>query len=186
MFSSPLANRFRWEAGLFNGTGANMKDNNNHKDIAARLLYKATPSLNIGVSGYWGKSFVPPATPPGLGTNVDKNRYGADLQYYLNNASIKAEWIRGKNNTTEGQGGYVQLATNFGPKYIGVLKYDTFDPDIDTGGNKLTRWHLGAIRYLNDKTRFKLFYEINKEQGIETDNNVLRAEIISTYRYIYQ
>lgn len=181
MFSSPLSRRFRWEAGLFNGTGANTRDNNNDKDLVGKLRYKATSKLNVGVSCYVGKTFVPPATPPGLGTNIDKDRFGADFQYYLSKASVKGEWIKGEDGAVDSQGGYLQLAANFGPRYVGVIKYDAFDPNTGAGDDKLTRWHLGAIRLLDDRTRFKLFYEINKEQSVKTDNNVLRAEIISIF-----
>lgn len=181
MFSSPIKNRFRWEAGLFNGTGANTDDDNSAKDFVSRFRYKVNSRLNAGVSSYFGRTFVPPPTPPGLGTNVDKDRYGADFQYYLSTATVKGEWIFGKDGETDSQGGYLQLAQNFGPKYTGVVKYDTFDPNTDAGSDRLTRWHLGVIRYLDEKTKLKFFYELNTQNGAKPDNDIFRAEIVSIF-----
>jgi hypothetical protein len=179
-FSSKASGRFTWDAAIMNGTGANTKDNNSQKDILARLRYSVAPQLDLGVSGYKGRQTVPPATLPGPGVSGAKDRWGGDFQYYLSNASIKGEWIWGKDFEVDSSGGYLQLAANIGANDVGVVKYDVFDPNTDVSDDNLTRWHLGWIHYLDNQTRFKLFYEFNDEHPKKA-NNVLRAEIISVF-----
>lgn len=195
MVSGPSANRLKWNVGLFNGVGVDQKgtpwyssnynDNNQHKDIVANARYGISDTFDVGVSGYWGK-----AGPKGQ--LQDKTRYGADLQWYGISIplSIKAEYIKGKEPTgaaatpvlTEPWGYYAQAAWTFSPVWTGVYKYDVFDSDNPSSATgRLTNHQVGLIRYLDDKTRIKFFYQWRNEKMGKLDNDTAVVEWITTF-----
>jgi hypothetical protein len=55
------------------------------------------------------------------------------------------------------------------------------DKAMATTFGKLTTWNLGFIRFLDDATRLKLFYEINNEEKNSVSNNGLRVEMITVF-----
>jgi len=184
---SPTSRAISWTLGVYNGSGANANDANDDKDFLANVRY-AKGDMNLGFSGYVGKmnSASTPANPA-----ADKVRLGGDLQYYWNSLTFKGEWVRGKG--VEGystafapdqwiSGGYGQLAYQITRNYTLVGKFFTIseDPRYPKYENR-TGWDLGLIRWLDDNTRWKLFYQINKEEKKEFDNDVLTFEWISKY-----
>jgi len=184
---SPTSRAISWTLGVYNGTGQNASDLNNDKDFLANVKY-ARGDLNLGLSGYVGKMNV--ATTPAKPAK-DKVRLGGDLQYYWNSLTFKGEWVRGKG--VEGfvssfnpdqwiAGGYGQIAYQVNRNHTLVGKYSTIgeDPRFPAYNNR-TAWDLGLIRWLNDNTRWKLFYQINKEEKKEFDNDVLTFEWIANF-----
>ena len=186
---------FNWTAAVYNGTGTeknSAQDLNNAKDYLGRLYY-CGGNLNFGVSGYVGQgawtTFGDAST---YLSDVDKVRYGADLQYYLHNITFKGEYIRGKgfdqaagawDQGEYADGYYAQLNFNLTNKNMLVARYSSMsqDPTAPQYG-RVNAWELGFIRWLDDNTRFKLFYKINNEQYNEIDDNDgLVAEWITTY-----
>ena len=88
-----------WEVGVYNGTGVNTNDNNFNKDVVGRVRYSFSQMFDLGLSGYFGETFVP--TVPASGGNPAvpaqefvKNRYGADFQLYLPGIQFRGEYIQ--------------------------------------------------------------------------------------------
>lgn len=209
MFST-AGSKVDWALGLFNGTGTKastidksflsdtgkFEDNNGCKTIVGRIRYPFLYNLSMGGSLYRGTQAVMPLSTSPSAVDVDQTRYGLDMQYYMQDASIKAEYVTGEEpyfsnlTTTPGTSGtnrkvsgwYVVGVKNLGPKYQAIAQYDVLDDAAmaKTFG-QLKTWNLGLIRFLDDATKLKLFYEINDESKNAVSNNGVRVEVISVF-----
>lgn len=187
----PLCGSVVWNLGVFNGTGANNPEADDHKDVVASARM-SRGDLDFGFSGYFGHGIT---NGSGVllsnGAGVSKVRYGADAELYLDKLTLKAEYITGKGvdqsvstfNLDQTVDGYwAQLAYNFTKSDSFIAKYNTIsqDPLYPQYGRR-NQWDLGIIRWLDDKTRLKFFYEINNETQNSFDNNAYIAEWITNF-----
>lgn len=199
--SSKTSGPLTWQIGLFDGTGANTLDNNKQKDLVGRVRLAATPQLNIGASGYFGKQFNPAIAgtatlAPVPASTSDKTRYGFDFQYYLHKVTFKGEWVWGKQYQFKQatlpaasitgdptvNGGYLLSSVNLTPTLQGVVKYAVYDPNFAANANgTTTAWCVGFNKYLDPTTKLRLFYQINGEQRNSFANNLLIAEILTVF-----
>jgi len=208
---SMKGSKLDWALGLFNGTGTKagdagnsflenggkFEDNNTGKTVVGRMRYPVSGNLNLGASFYSGTQAVRTVYNAPAAVTVDQTRWGADLEYCMQDASIKAEYVTGQepyySNTTTTPNGtsgtsrtvsgwYVVGVKNLGPKYQAVAQYDLLnDRAMAATFGKLGTWNLGVIRFLDDATRLKLFYEINNEEKNSVRNNGLRIETITVF-----
>ena len=124
---NPLKPRTVFDVAVFNGNGAvATADQDNHKNIVARVKQTFGRNLDLGLSGYWGKATVGasaevkdtkqkmtgdfngdgvpetievtiPGKPAVPGVKGHQNRFGFDVQIYnLLGCTLRGEWIRGK------------------------------------------------------------------------------------------
>ena len=207
---STAGSKIDWALGLFNGTGTKsaaagsgflvtggkFEDNDGFKTVVGRVRYPFLTNLSIGGSFYRGTQAVLPLSNSPFAVDVDQTRYGVDLQYYMQDASIKAEYVTGdepyysNTTTTAGTAGknrtvsgwYVVGVKNLGPKYQAVAQYDVLDDAaMASTFGKLSTWNLGVIRFLDDATKIKLFYEINDEEKNPVSDNGVRVEVITVF-----
>ncbi|MHB1456511.1 MAG: porin [Armatimonadota bacterium] len=174
-FSTATENKWTLEAGLFNGTGANTLDVNNEKAFVGRFRYALADNLDMGLSWYTGKA--------GNTTllQTDKNRYGVDLQYYMSNTSLKAEYVTADDLGFTKIGYWAQIAQTISKKNTLVVLYDFFKDPSNTKNGNLTTWETGIIHALDTSTKLKLFYEFNNEEKAEFKNDIFRFEVISLF-----
>lgn len=208
---STESGRIDWALGVFNATGTKagspgnsfleadgkFEDNNGAKAIVGRARYPVAENVNFGMSFYNGSQAVRTVSTATDAVNVAQTRWGADFQWYLPGASIKGEYVVGKepyySNTTttpNGKSGtnrtvsgwYIVGVKNIGDKNQLVAQYDVLDDRAmaNTFG-KLSTWNLGIIRFLDDATKLKVFYEINNEQKNHIRNNGLRVEVLIVF-----
>jgi phosphate-selective porin len=181
-FTTPTDPRVVGDLAVVQGTGQNVADNNQQKNLVERLRVKVLPRLDAGVSGYQGKNFVAGAT---AATPTGRSRYGADVQYYLDGTSVKAEYITGYDSGVKRSGYYVLVAHNLTTATNVVAMFDAYrDPAAKNGilllGNQ-TAWTVGVNHFIDTATRLRLFYEMNKEQTNAFTNNTLRFEVLSVF-----
>ncbi|MGE5395872.1 MAG: porin, partial [Candidatus Saccharibacteria bacterium] len=146
--------------GIFNGAGINIADNNEKKDLAARLSLHPVTGLDISGSYYQGQRFIPEVKTNNVVTtpsaNVDRNRYGADLSYDLKNLSLRGEYIHGTDDQTEREGYYIQGGYYFFQrKFQLVAKYDFYDADLSKSDNASTWEVVGANFFFNPSTKIQ-------------------------------
>ena len=93
--------------GIVNGSGPNTPDDNNNKDLLARVAFTLPSDYNsylrelkVGVTGYWGKQnlYSTDAAKTLQGKGV-KNRYGIDVYYNHWPFGFTYEFITGKDAT---------------------------------------------------------------------------------------
>ena len=130
-----------YSLGVFNGNGANEKDNNNRKDVVGRLdIHPGLKALTLSGSLYLGKY------TNGTNVNCKRNRWAAGAQYNDGNLVIRGEYLRGTTGYFEeiidegieqyqlSNGYYVVAGYNFKLGKEGkqtlmpVLRYEHFQP----------------------------------------------------------
>jgi phosphate-selective porin OprO and OprP len=181
--------------GVFNGTGINpssvntsrdfagrdtygsIVDNNEAKDFSGRLLFHPIAGLDIGGSYYngydvWTISKTEPAK------SQVRKRAGAELSYSLNDFSIKGEYIQGRDAKVDKGGWYAQAGYYFVPKkFQVVLKYDTYDPDLDKSKNISTNYVTCLSYYFNDFTRLQGSFTYRNEESTQINNDVIALQL---------
>ncbi len=161
------------ELGVMNGTGRSTDDFDSFKDIITHAsisvpLDDENTTLGIGASGYFGKvasgtqtvlspstnGFVAMTSADFLGKGLDRNYYGADVQFKtaiptVGALAIRGELVAGKQPGTSSStvsparqpsgdlyqrkvlGWYVNLIQNLGSSNQIIAKYDVYDPNTD-------------------------------------------------------
>jgi hypothetical protein len=168
--------------GVFNGAGINVADNNENKDLAARLGIHPIAGLDINAALYNGTRFVPEVKTGTVVTapskNVARDRFGLDLSYNLKNFSLRSEFISGKDDQTKREGYYVLGGYYFFQKKLQmVAKYDFYDADRSKDNDASTWYVLGANLNFNANTKLQVNYTIKREEGTSIDNNFANVQL---------
>jgi hypothetical protein len=181
-----------WQVGVFNGTGTDVSggaDKDTNKAVVVDLK-KSFGDINIGASYYSGNGIYK-SDKSTLLSGVNRVRYGANMQCFLDKITLKAEYIFGRGvdfadaawNPTQSLNGYnTQLNYNINPTSTLVARYQSVshDPLYPSFGSR-SGWDLGIVHWMDSNARFKLFYEINNEQHNAISNNGWAGEWIITY-----
>jgi hypothetical protein len=162
---------FDYGLGIFNGSGINTSDTNEQKDLVGRLVFHPSRDWSVGGSYYAGEYKLSPAK------KGDRDRIGAEFAYMHEPVSLKGEYIKGEDGTTDKDGWYLQAGYFFIPQKIqGVLKFDTYDPDTDKDDDETDVYTLGVNWYFNKWAFTQVNYEIKDERGTEVDNDALTGQ----------
>jgi phosphate-selective porin len=155
MVYGPLTKRVDYQIGVFNGSGENQNDldKNDQKAIAGRLV--ARPSfvrgLQVGGSGVWG-----------MGQTADRprrDRLGAEALFVRGHVTLKAELMTGSDGAIHRRGYYGHFVYQFKPRFQGVFRVDTWDPDISkdtTVASATERDYVAGFNYFIRERYFKL------------------------------
>jgi hypothetical protein len=163
---------------LLNGAGINTLDNNQFKDVDARLVFHPFKILDLGISYYNGfdKFFTSP------GKSQERVRLGTEFTLNYNLLSVKGEWIQGRegnSNPIVHQGWYLQGSYFLWPKHLqGVFRYDTYDANQAKSKNLETSTYyvFGLNYFFNVWTKIQMEYSLRTENpGI--NNNVLALQL---------
>ena len=163
---------------LLNGAGINTLDNNQYKDIDARLVFHPFKILDVGVSYYNG--FDEFFTSPGK--SQERVRFGTEFALNYNLLSVKGEWIQGKegnSNPIVHQGWYLQGSYFLWPKHVqGVFRYDRYNPNKAESKDlvKSTYYVIGLSYFFNVWTKIQMEYSLRTENP-STHNNVFAFQL---------
>jgi len=176
--------------GVFNGNGANEKDNNNRKDIVGRLdIHPGLKALTLSGSYYYGKYLLDSIN------NGSRNRWSAGIQYNDGNLMIRAEYLDGhtgyqvaafndtlpvlddlgnqvyNENLTNSKGYYAVVGYNFklgknkSQQLMPVFRYEHFTKDVSLTKSGTTYYTAGLsywpIKYVNLKLNYQLIQTHN-------------------------
>ena len=186
MSNGEKLNLVDYSIGLFNGNGANEKDNNNRKDVVGRLdIHPWVKALTLSGSYYYGKYSKDD------NVNCTRNRWAAGAQYNDGKLVLRGEYINGttgwleytyndhmgisvdtRENFYNSNGYYAQAGYYFNlgkdksQKLMPVLRYEHFTAyqAVVDGG---TNWYTAGINYWPLKSvNCKLDYSlVQKESG---------------------
>ena len=164
-----------YELALMSGQGINRRDLNNDKDFLAKLAVKPLDGLRLVASGYvgtgcavneetvrWNPTIV-------KGDNYTRNRYSVGAEYktraYTGSqykearpASIRAEWLGGKDGDVTSQGGYATVCVPVVDALDVVGSAETFDRNTKIDGWDQTNLTIGLQYWYYKKCRLQLQY----------------------------
>lgn len=179
--------KINYQLGLMNGRGLKSFDNNDKKDVVARLIYKPFDFMHIGGSFRYGY--------PVNNTENTRTTFGAEAKINYGNFTFMGEYLmdEGAYSTLsaggcggepmilgeERSGGWFALAYMTQWNLQPVIKYDFFDSG-NSQGYKESNLTFGLNYFLNDWTRLQANYIYRAEDPVELPNDmfVLQIQVI--------
>ena len=168
---------------LLNGAGINTLDNNQSKDLDARLVLHPLKFLSIGGSYYNGNDHFTSS----LTKDQKRIRWGAEAALNYSGLSLKGEYIRGQEGTSSSvahpvnagltvhEGWYGQAAYFFLPKRLqGVFRYDYYKANT-AKTDKSNYYDLGLNYFFNVWTKLQVYYSLRDQPG--PNNNLFEAQL---------
>ena len=193
VFGDLFKNVVHYELALMSGQGINRKDQNNQKDLIAKLELRPLKGLRIVGSGYLGTGNAADSAAWNTvkkGENYKRNRYSAGIEYKTLSysaakykearpASIRAEWLGGKDGNVGSRGGYVTTCVPVVGALDVVASGETFDRNTGVEGWDQTNLTLGLQYWFYKKCRLQLQYTrcMCGEKISSKDYNWLQAQV---------
>ena len=164
---------FHYELALMSGQGINRKDNNNQKDFIAKLEVRPFDGFRVVGSTYLGTGNAVGTArwnpDINIGDNYKRNRYSVGAEYKTQPysegqykearpASVRAEWLGGKDGDVKSRGGYVTLCIPTVDALDIVASGETFDRNTSVDGWDQTNLTVGVQYWYYKKCRLQLQY----------------------------
>jgi hypothetical protein len=163
--------RLEYYTGLFNGTGYNTKDNNNHKDFIGTAYYQPINGLRIGGSIYSGKLNYAVNGQPA--TNHVRNVWTAGAEYRSRYFYARSEYFSANNGGLKRRGYYGSAVWKFFPDKWEVLgKYDFYDKDTAVSQNEARDITAGVNYYFAYLSRIQLNYIYTDDAALGKNNAI--------------
>lgn len=182
-------NILSYSLSVTNGTGKNTYDIDMAKDFIGRLVIAPFDWISIGGSYQYGKQKNP---DPTVTTKDIRMRYGFDVTLKKHNFILQSEYVFGRDEGSKLIGGgcgatpelvlgnfksngyFAQLMYNTKFKVMPLVKYETYDQDLDKEDYDHTAFRkstltFGLNYYANDWVRLQLNYLYNIESSSSSD-----------------
>ena len=193
VFGDLINNKLHYELALMSGQGINRKDANNQKDFIAKLEIRPIDGLRLVGSGYLGTGNAVGTArwnpDINVGDNYKRNRYSVGAEYKTRPysegqykearpASVRAEWLGGKDGDVKSRGGYVTTCIPVVDALDIVASGETFDRNTKVDGWDQTNLTVGLQYWYYKKCRLQFQYTrcLCGDQ-IGTDYNWLQAQV---------
>jgi len=151
-----------YKVGVFNGAGINTTENNSTKDFAGTLFINPFKTLTISGSLLAGRAKI-------NNVNQTRNRFGFGLKYEDKDFLLRSEFIKGKDASTKKDGFYVVGGYYVVPETLQlVLKYDTYDKNLDADNDKTTNYTIGLNYRIIKDTYLQINYVKKDNQAAKT------------------
>lgn len=143
-------NILSYNLGIFNGAGINKADNNDAKDVVARLIFK--PSKELSLSASWMSA----------ATNYEahiqrSNRTALGVIYDASSFIVRSEYALAKFDDRNVDAFYVMGGYKLKRNWMLVARYETLNDGEKHGANRVT---FGAVFKPYSYLRFQLNYAI--------------------------
>ena len=173
VFGDLAKNMIHYELALMSGQGINRKDNNNQKDFIAKLEVRPFDGFRVVGSTYLGTGNAVGTArwnpDINVGDNYKRNRYSVGAEYKTQPysegqykearpASVRAEWLGGKDGDVKSRGGYVTLCIPTVDALDIVASGETFDRNTSVDGWDQTNLTVGLQYWYYKKCRLQLQY----------------------------
>ena len=155
--------QLRYELQVMNGSGINVKDKNNQKDVILRMEYRPVQGLNICATGQLGTGNALVSNPvfnPTLlqGENYRRNRWTVGADYKSVPLNVHGEYLWGQDGTVHSRGAYVTGSVALVPKkWDAVFSYDYFNFNT-TAKQDMHKAVIGVQYWFFKKCRFQAQY----------------------------
>ncbi|GHT29550.1 porin [Bacteroidia bacterium] len=167
--------RLEYYTGLFNGTGLNTKDNNNHKDFIGTAYYQPIKGLRLGGSVYSVKLYYARNEQPA--TNHTRDTWAASAEYNSKYFYGRSEYIAANDGGVKRAGYYGSAVWKLVPNKWEVLgKYDFYDKDTAVSRNEAVDITTGVNWYFAYLSRIQFNY-IHTDDKVLGVNNAIAAQL---------
>lgn len=193
VFGGFMDNKINYYLAYMNDYQQNYADDNTGKSIKGRLTIAPWEFIQVGGSFSYGQ------TQNDSDVEEEKNiktRFGGELQVKYANFLLEGEYIWGDDTgpyTTGGgcdgtpiefhtggvtrSGFFAQAMYKFNFNLQPVVKFESYDPDMDIDSNSETIITYGVNYFLNDWTRIQLNYRYKAEQLYEIPNDQIIVQV---------
>ncbi len=205
--------RLGYSVGMFNGTSVNnsFNDNDNFMYVGrltavplVKKVGKEELRWSIGLDGLYDENA---ALSRGGGFGFDSNlttagtdnlftghrtAFGVDSQLSWGRFGLEGEFLRAQFEPANGvpsasldaQGWYAMGTFYVLPKKLqALLKYESFDPNLDKAGNKSETWTLGLTYYLKgDDIKFAVNYLLGDQGNGLADN---QGRLLTRLQFVF-
>lgn len=116
-----------YSLGLFNGAGMNLRDNNNHKDVAAMINILPTKNITLSGSFIIGKGNAQVNDMFGTiveGADYTRNRWSVGAEVNYKPLKLRTEYMQGRNGDINNRAFYAELWCRLFRNFDVVLDYD--------------------------------------------------------------
>lgn len=143
-------NTLSYNLGIFNGAGINKADNNDAKDVVARLIFK--PSKELSLSASWMSAAA------NYENHIQRsNRTALGIIYDASSFIVRSEYALAKFDNKDVDAFYVMGGYKLKSDWMLVARYETLNEGKRHGANRVT---LGAVFKPYSYLRFQLNYAI--------------------------
>ncbi len=157
----------QYSVAILNGSGPNALDNNKHKDVAARVVFKPVNGLEIGGSTYLGTASV-------QGTNEKRRRYAAEFAFSSDRWGILCEYASVTDGSLKAQGYYGAFYYEIFPELEASLRYQNWDPNTNSSSDMLSIFSFGTGYYLfNRHLKFLLDYNLSSPEKSKSSSEIV-------------
>ncbi len=180
--SELLQGKCRLSLGVFNGSGVNIDDVNDAKDLVARAVLQPFKGMESPLSplrlggAYWGGDQL---EEEGLGKK--RERISGLLAYAAEKITLQSEYIA---QSREGDGSdlltwswHALASYQISPHITALARYEQYDPNDEIADDQELLTSLGANCHLNDHVAIRANYNLYDEEGTEVDNNELLVQL---------
>lgn len=162
-----------YAAGVFQGTGINLAENNNVKDFAGTLALQPVRGWRVACGMYAGQAYYSDA-------NHVRNRWTIGTDYTSDRLEARAEYLHGNDGGINRGGAYATATYYVSPKKISTFaKFDHYNSDTAVDGKTVNDYSLGLNYYFAPLCRIQLNYQysdFSKNYG-SSDNQSVNAEL---------
>lgn len=163
-----------YEAGVFNGSGINVRDDNKAKDFSGRLTVNPTRHLSLSGSFYHG-TFGKQSE-----ATHNRTRVAAGIRWEDERLLVRSEYIYGKTSGMKSEGVYAVAGYFVHPKFQPVLKYDFFRLDRSDASTKDNYYLVGLNYYPFTFMRLQANYTY-KDLGKSPDAHVFSLQFFAMF-----
>lgn len=143
-------NILSYNLGIFNGAGINKADNNDAKDVVARLIFK--PSKELSLSASWMSAAT------NYETHIQRsNRTALGVIYDASSFIVRSEYALAKFDDRNVDAFYVMGGYKLKRDWMLVARYETLNDGEKHGANRVT---FSAVFKPYSYLRFQLNYAI--------------------------
>lgn len=137
----------QYNVGMFQGSGINTAENNNHQDFSGSLMFRPISPLRIGGSTYFGETVYAANGETDLTkTSHIRNRWMLSSDYQTERFYARAEWMHGNDAGIKKEGLYGTALYYVLPKQLNVVgKVDYYNNNKDINSEVID--YTAAVNY---------------------------------------
>lgn len=147
--------QFNYQLGVFNGTGRNVKENNNQKSVMGMLNYMPVKELLVSGSFAAGTSKAENGREDfegnpiyAAGENYHRLRLALGAEAKTKPVYFRTEYMYGKDAKTPMHGFYADAEVHIVPKKFDIVAdFDYLNRNANTSGNESVNTYMAGVQY---------------------------------------